>query len=229
MEIESGLIEFQSNSGMTPGYFAAPRDGKQHPAVVAIQEWWGLVPHIKQVVERFASQGYIALAPDLYHGKTASEPDEARKLSMELDRERAVREIQAAMRYLSGLERVAPKKTGVVGWCMGGSLTIYTAAASDQVAAAVVFYGSPRDMEQARHVQAPLLGLYGEQDGGIPVEKVRLFENALQEAGVTYEIHTYTGAGHAFFNDTRPHAYHAQAAQDAWQRTLDWFGKYLAP
>src|SRR3970040_1029326 len=121
-DVKAGMIEFPSNGGTAPGYLAQPSGEGSHPGVVVIQEWWGLVDHITEVAERFAGQGYMALAPDLYHGESASEPAEARKLAMALDRARAIEEIAAATKYLAGMKGVAPKKVGVVGWCMGGGL-----------------------------------------------------------------------------------------------------------
>jgi carboxymethylenebutenolidase len=231
MEITAEMIDYPSNQHTTPGYLARPDDEKTHQALVAIQEFWGLVPHIKDVAGRFAREGYITLAPDLYYGEAAVEPDEARKLAMELDRDRAVEEIVAAIRYLDGLVQVQPKKVGVVGWCMGGSLAVATAASglrgANVLGAVVVFYGMPRDLSNISNIQAPLLGLYGEQDHGIPPASVHELEGALEENGIKHEIHIYPGAGHAFFNDTRPQAYNPKAAQDAWQRTLLWFHEHL--
>lgn len=226
-EVNTRMVEFVVNGEKAPGYLASPEGEGPYPALVVIQEWWGLMPHIKDVAERFAREGYVSLAPDLYHGEKAEEPDEARKLSMELDRERAVREIVAAIGYLQNLEAVSSERIGVVGWCMGGSLTIYTAASSSDVKAAVVYYGSPRDLEMVKDIQAPLLGLYGEEDQGIPVERVREFERTLSEHGIPHEIVIYPGAGHAFFNDSRPDHYNEQASQHAWMRTLEWFRKHL--
>jgi carboxymethylenebutenolidase len=227
MQIVTQMIEYASDAGVTPGYLAQPEREGQYPGLIAIQEWWGLVPHIKDVAERFAKQGFIALAPDLYHGQSAAEPDEARKLAMELDRQRAVKEIVAAISYLQGLPQVSPKKIGVVGWCMGGSLTIATAAASPQVGAAVAFYGMPADLNIVADIRGPLLGLYGEHDHSIPPERVHQFQAALEKADVVHEVHIYPGAVHAFFNDTRPQIYNPDAAQDAWERTLDWLRRYL--
>jgi carboxymethylenebutenolidase len=220
-------INFPSNEHTTPGFLARPDQAGAFPGVVVIQEWWGLVPHIKDVATRFAREGFIALAPDLYHGQASTEPDEARKLAMELDRDRAVQEIEAAIEYLRKLGQVMPKKIGVVGWCMGGSLSVATAMHSSNLGAAVAFYGMPRDLESVSQIQAPLLGLYGENDHGIPLENVRAFEKRLADLGVEHEIRVYPGAGHAFFNNSRPQAYNQQAAEDAWQRTLNWFRKYL--
>ena len=226
--IETRLIEFPINAHGAPGYLAQPADGQVHPGVVVIQEWWGLVPHIKDVAERFARAGFVALAPDLYHGQAADEPDEARKLAMALDAQRAVLEIAAAARYLKKMQTIAPQKVGVVGWCMGGGLSLSTAAHhADLIGAAVAFYGRPLTASDTAKLQVPVLGLYAEHDHGIPLEAVRAFEAEMEKQGVPHEVHLYQGTSHAFFNDTRPHIYQAAAAQDAWQKTLAWFGKYL--
>jgi len=226
--IETRMIEFPINAHSAPGYLAQPADGQAHPGVVVIQEWWGLVPHIKDVAERLAHEGFVALAPDLYHGEAADEPDEARKLAMALDANRAVQEIAAAARYLRKMENVAPQKVGVVGWCMGGGLSLSTAAHhADLIGAAVVFYGRPLTASDTAKLQVPVLGLYAEHDHGIPVEAVHTFAAEMQKQNVPHEVHIYPGASHAFFNDTRPQIYQAAAAQDAWQKTLAWFRTYL--
>lgn len=226
--IETRLIEFPINAHAAPGYLAQPADGQAHPGLVVIQEWWGLVPHIKDVAERFAREGFVALAPDLYHGQATDEPDEARKLAMALDAQRAVQEIAAAARYLKKMQNVAPQKVGVVGWCMGGGLSLSTAAHhANLIGATVAFYGRPLTAGDTAKLQVPVLGLYAEHDHGIPVEAVRAFEAEMEKQQVPHEVHIYRGASHAFFNDTRPHIYQAAAAQDAWQKTLAWFGKYL--
>ena len=227
MDVKTAMVDFPSNGGTTPGYLAQPAQPGSYPGIVAIQEWWGLVPHIKDVVVRLAREGFVTLAPDLYHGQKAYEPDEARKLAMDLDRERAVREIVAATQYLQSLEQVAPKKIGIVGWCMGGSLTLATAAASSEIGAAVAFYGAPRDLQMLRTIQAPVLGLFAEHDHGITPEMVQTIGQILQEQGIVHATHLYPGTQHAFFNDTRPNIYNAEAAKDAWERTLAWFRKYL--
>jgi carboxymethylenebutenolidase len=228
MKIDTRIIEFPINAHSAPGYLAQPMDGQAHPGVVVIQEWWGLVPHIKDVAERFAREGFVAVAPDLYHGEAADEPDEARKLAMALDANRAVQEIAAAARYLKKMSHVAPQKVGVVGWCMGGGLSLSTAANhADLIGAAVVFYGRPLTASDTAKLQVPVLGLYAEHDHGIPVEAVTAFEAEMQKQRVLHEVHVYPGASHAFFNDTRPQIYQAEAAQNAWQKTLAWFRTYL--
>lgn len=225
--IKSQMINYPLNVQTIPAYLAQPDDAAKHPALVVIQEWWGLVPHIKDVAERFAREGFIALAPDLYHGQVAAEPDEARKLAMALDRTRAVNEVLAAVAYLKSLDATAPKKVGIVGWCMGGGLALSTAAQGDSIGAVVAFYGRPLDSNDTAKLRVPVLGLYAEHDHGIPPDAARAFEAELQKHGMPHEIHIYPGVEHAFFNDTRPHIYNRAAAEDAWQKTLAWFRKYL--
>jgi len=226
--IKTQMIEFPINAHSTPGYLAQPDDDQLHPGIVVIQEWWGLVPHIKAVADRFAREGFIALAPDLYHGQAADEPDEAMKLAMALDAQRAVQEIAAAARYLKKSEAVAPKKIGVVGWCMGGGLSLSTAAYhSDLIGAAIAFYGRPLTAGDTAKLKVPVLGLYAEHDHGIPVEAVQAFKEEMEKHGVPHEVQIYPDTQHAFFNDTRSQVYNAAAAQDAWQKSLAWFRKYL--
>jgi len=226
--IKTRMIDFSINDHTAPGYLAQPVDGQAHPGVVVIQEWWGLVLHIKDVSERFAREGFVALAPDLYHGQAADEPDEARKLAMALDANRAVQEIAAAARYLKKMENVALQKVGVVGWCMGGGLSLSTAAHhADLIGAAVVFYGRPLTASDTVKLKVPVLGLYADHDQSIPLEAVRAFEAEMKKQNVPHEVHIYPGTSHAFFNDARPQIYQAEAAEDAWQKTLAWFRKYL--
>ncbi len=222
------MIQFASNGHTTPGYLALPKGDGPHPGVVMIQEWWGLVGHIKDVADRLAAQGFVVVAPDLYHGESAKEPDEAKKLAMALDRQRAILEIDAAAKYLRGRDDVQPKKIGIVGWCMGGALALSAAAHSDEFAAVVAFYGRPLEAADTAKVKAAVLGLYGQEDHGIPVSIVHDFDKELERAGVTHYVHIYAGAGHAFFNDGRPEAYHSEAAADAWGRTLAWFRQHLS-
>ena len=220
-------VRFSYNNHQVPGFLAVPEGSGVFPAIVAIQEWWGLVGHIKDVCERFAREGFVTFAPDLYHGETADEPNEARKLAMALNRAKAIAEIDAAARSLRGLPEVSEKRVGIVGWCMGGGLALSTAAHSDQIDAVVCFYGRPLEAHDTAQLKVPVLGLYGELDAGIPASMVQDFDKELEKASVPHYIHTYAYAQHAFFNDDRP-AYHKEAARDAWGRTLAWFRQHLA-
>ncbi|MCB0207129.1 MAG: dienelactone hydrolase family protein, partial [Anaerolineae bacterium] len=222
------MVEYpDGNGGTLMAYVARPAGDGVYPAVVVIQEWWGLNDHIKDVADRFAAAGYVALAPDLYKGQVATEPDEARKLVMELDMAEAVNEIQAAIDYLLAQENVAGDKAGIVGFCMGGRLVLMTGLASDDVGAAVAYYGSPLTPEEAANFKAPLMGHYGTADQGIPVEGVETMGQAMTDAGIENEIYIYDGAQHAFFNDTRASSYDADAAAASWERTLGWFADRL--
>jgi carboxymethylenebutenolidase len=220
-------VEFPSNGHTCSGYLAAPASGKG-PAVVVIQEWWGLVSHIEDVVNRFASAGSLAIAPDLFHGKITKSPDEAGKLLMELDAERAAREIIAAGEYLLTRPECSSSKFGVVGFCMGGGLAKYVATKSDKVGAAVSFYGGfkkvPTDWEKLR---APLLLIAGAEDRGVPAEGEGELERKLRAMGKDVTLVVYPNANHAFFNDTRPEVYNPEASADAWRRTLELFRKNL--
>lgn len=217
-------VEFPSNGHTCSGYFAAPASGSG-PGVVVIQEWWGLVPHIEDLVNRFAAAGFCAVAPDLYHGETTSSPGDATKLLMELDVERAGKEIAGAGAYLRSREECSSQKYGVVGFCMGGALAQYAATADAQnVGAAVSFYGGFKQVNpEWEKLQAPILLIYGENDKGVPPENGRLLEEKLRALGKDVELVVYAGADHAFFNDTRPDTHKADAAADAWRRTVELF------
>ncbi len=219
----------QSDDQALSGFLALPEADGPLPGVVLIQEWWGLDGHIKAVANRLAGEGYAVLAPDLYHGAVATEPDEARKLVMALDQPAALREILQAADFLLNLkDQVRGPGVGITGFCMGGGLALQAAASGDpRVGAVAAWYGKPLDAASAATVTCPVLGLYGGLDTGIPVADVTAMEAALKAAGVAADIRIYPEAGHAFFNDTRAAGYNAAAAEDAWPRLLAWFGEHL--
>lgn len=226
--VVSGMVAYPDADGEElTGHLAYPEGDGSHPGVIVLQEWWGLNEHIKDVTNRLAAEGYVALAPDLYKGQVATEPDEARKLVMELDMGEAVNEIQSAISYLLAQENVSSDKAGIVGFCMGGRLVLATALQSDDLGAAVAYYGSPLAPEEAGNVKAPIMGHYGTADQGIPVEGVEAMRDALTAAGIDNDIYIYEGAQHAFFNDTRESSYDADAAAASWERTLQWFESRL--
>jgi carboxymethylenebutenolidase len=221
-------VEFPSNGHTCQGYLATPPDGGKGPAVVVIQEWWGLVEHIQNVVDRFAAEGFVAIAPDLYHGKTTKSPDDATKMLMELDAERAVREIAGAGAYALQQPECTSKKYGVIGFCMGGALAQYAATQdAEHVGAAVSFYGGFKNVAPAwENLQAPILLIYGENDKGVPAAQGRALQAKLEKLGKNAELVVYPDADHAFFNDDRP-PYKPEAAADAWRRTLELFRRHL--
>lgn len=224
---ESAMVRYGERDGRTlTGYLALPEGEGPAPAVVMLQEWWGLNEHIEEMADRLAAEGFVVLAPDLYDGVVVSEPDEARKLVMELDRAAAVADVGDAADYLLARDDVAAGGVGVMGFCMGGGLSLAAGADVDEVAAVIAYYGSPPDEAVAARIGAPVLGLYGGQDQGIPVEDVEAMMAILEDAGTTNELVVYDEAGHAFANDTRE-SHDPEAAADAWARTLDWLRTHL--
>jgi carboxymethylenebutenolidase len=221
-------VEFPSNGHTCEGYLAVPASGKG-PAVVVIQEWWGVVDHISDLCDRFAAEGFLALAPDLYHGKTTTSPDQAMKLLMELDVERAAKEIAGAGRHLLQHPGCTSKKYGVVGFCMGGALAQYAATFdAGNVGAAVSFYGGFKKVSpEWEKLEAALLLIYGENDKGVPPEAGREIERKLEKLGKNATVLVYPDADHAFFNDARPEVHNPSAAADAWKRTLELFRQHL--
>ena len=216
-------VEFPSNGHTCRGYVATPSSGKG-PAVVVIQEWWGLVSHIEDLVERFAREGFLAIAPDLYHGKTTKSPDEAGKMLMELDADRAQKEIAGAGAYLLQRPECSTPTFGVVGFCMGGALAKYEATKDTNVGAAVSFYGGFKKVSfDWENLNAPILLIAGKNDKGVPADGERALADKLRSMGKAATAISYPNADHAFFNDTRPEVYNEAASQDAWQKTLEFF------
>ncbi|MBX2998840.1 MAG: dienelactone hydrolase family protein [Caldilineaceae bacterium] len=209
------------------GYLARPADGEPRAAVIVIQEWWGLDEHIQDLTRRFAAEGFVALAPDLYKGQVATEPDEARKLVMELDMAEAVVEIDQGIAFLLAQDYVTGDKAGVVGFCMGGGLALQLAVNSDRVGAAVPFYGNLLSPEEAARVQAPVQAHYGTEDRFDLDALEEMGQIIQEEAGHPSEVYIYEGAPHAFLNDTAA-SYRPEAAAEAWERTLAWFRQHLS-
>ena len=219
------MVEFPTNGHTTQGYLATPASGKG-PGVIVVQEWWGLVPPIKNVADRFAAEGFSALAPDMYHGQTASEPDGAGKLFMALNIGQAEKDLRGATTYLKGHSSTA--KIGVVGFCMGGQLALLTATLDPSIGACVNFYGiHPNVKPDYRKLSGPVLGLYAEKDGFVTPDVARGVDKAIKDAGKSSEINVYSGVDHGFFNDDRPDVHDKPAAADAWNRTLAFFRQHV--
>lgn len=219
------IVEFASN-GTTAGGYLAPAHEGAGLGVVVIQEWWGLVDHIVDVCDRFAAEGFTALAPDLYHGKTVpnTEPDEAAKALMAMDLPRAARDMAGAVDFLQAHDAVRGHGVAVVGFCMGGGLALWLSTLRpDAVRAVVPFYGiAPPDTQPDwSALAAAVEGHYAEHDDMAPPEAVAAFEEQLHDLGKEVRVFTYPGTSHAFFNDTRPEIYDEDAARQAWVRTLE--------
>ena len=217
------------NEEVVYGYFVAPSNMIEPlPAIIMIHEWWGLNDNIRAMADRLAGEGYIVLAVDLYGGKTAEYPQDARKLMLEVveDPDSASDNLRQAYQFVTtaaGAPRVAS-----LGWCFGGGWSLNTAMLfPNELDAAVIYYGQvTADEDQLRPINAPLLGLFGAEDNGISVESVKEFEATLQRLRKVHDIHIYPGTGHAFANPTGRN-YDADVAEDAWRRTLEFLGQNL--
>ncbi len=223
-ELNGTIVEFAANGGKTTGYLTKPESG-EGPGVIVLQEWWGLVGHIKNVADWFAAAGYVALAPDLYHGEVTKSPDEAGKLMMALNIEQTEKDLSGAVDYLAGNAR--GDKIGIVGFCMGGQLALFAASKNARIGACVDFYGiHPNVKPDYSQLKAPVLGLFAEKDGFVNPDVVNALEQTLDNAGVGTDFHIYPDVDHAFFNDERE-VYNLAAATDAWNRIQDFFRKHI--
>lgn len=193
-----------------------------------MQEWWGLDGHIKDVAQRFAREGFLAFALDLYHGEVATEPGEAQKLMMALDMNRASRELVQATEYLASQPALSGRGIGSIGFCMGGGLALTLACDSPRIRATAPFYGvNPNPIDKVRNLNGPVLAVYAENDNFAGKSVQEQLETALEKHRIEHEIRVYPGTEHAFFNDTRAEVYNRAAATDAWGRVLTHFRENL--
>jgi carboxymethylenebutenolidase len=220
-------IEFPSNGDTASGYLATPPSDGAGPGVVVIQEWWGLVPQIRGVCDQLATEGFTALAPDLYHGDVAEhdEMDKAGHLMSTLPMDRAARDMVGAVDYLLAHDSVRGHAVGIVGFCMGGMLTLALAAkAGDKIGAAVPYYGAPLGENEPdwSGLSAPVLGHYAENDDFFPPDAVKALGEKLTDMGKDVTLYFYPGTGHAFANETNAlGTYDEDATRQAWVRTLE--------
>ncbi len=219
-------IIFAGNGREWQGYLSLPL--KPGPAVIVLQEWWGLVGHIRSVVDRFAEAGFVALAPDLYDGASTTEPDEAGSLMMALNIAETEKALHGAIRYAIDHPQSRGERAGVVGFCMGGQLALLAATTNPHIGAAVNFYGiHPAVKPDFAQLKSPLMGHFAERDSYASPEAVQAMEEELRRYDKTYDFKTYEGVDHAFFNDDRPEVYSAEAAMDAWERTHSFLHQHL--
>jgi len=222
--ITSGTVSFRTNGGTADGYLAHPVDAGSYPALIVIQEWWGVDAHIRDVTERFARLGFAAIAPDLYHGQVTSEPDEARKMAMSLEYDMAAKEIDSAALWLLQQPYARGPQFGCIGYCMGGGLVLTTAMRNEGVAAGIVYYGGlPNPPERLEDVRAPILAFYG----GGEAERGRQLKHVLEQNNKSIQLHIYEGAAHGFFNDTNKSGYDLAAAYDTWPRAIQFLREHL--
>jgi len=222
MKIET--LNLNPANGATTAYVARP-DGDATAVVILIQEWWGINDHIRDIAGRYANEGYICVAPDLYRGKLAKDSTEAAKLMQGLAIDDGLETIRAA---ITGTRRVHNvQKIGITGYCMGGTFALRAACEISELAAAAPFYGDIPVEDVLKRLKVPTLFIAGKRDAWINPEKVNGLIEAARKYDLPVEVVTYD-ADHAFFNNTRPEVYDAEAASDAWRRVLDLFRKNLA-
>jgi carboxymethylenebutenolidase len=222
-------IEFPTSAGSAPGYLAVPA-GEHGPAVIVLQEWWGVDEHIRSLCDRLAAEGFYALAPDLYRGETTTQPSEAQQKMMALSMSEVELDMCGAAEYLAAQPGFEGPGVGALGFCLGGGLAIWAAARCPNIAAAVTYYYvMPHGKPDFSGIDGPVLGHFGTEDEFVPVADANKLESELKDAGVDASFHYYEGGGHAFFNDTnRLGTYDPDLAEASWERTVSFLRSALA-
>ena len=223
---EGKMVSLQVRGEAVKAYVSQPMRAGLYPGVVVIHEWWGLNGQIKGVADRTAEDGYVAIAPDLYRGKLGTDAGLAHELMRGLNENYALDVVAQAIDWLRANEKQTARRpagqempVGVLGFCMGGRIALATALKPADIQSAVMFYGSVETQKDAlKPLQVPLLGIFGNEDHGIPLDQIKAFETALKESGKQATVLVYPGVGHAFFNEERP-GYDKEVAGDAWERT----------
>ena len=229
--LTTSTAHYTSGDIQMAAYLARPKGKGTYPGLIVIQEWWGLNEHIKDIARRFAREGYVALAPDLYSclgHKVTADPNEAGRLMSSLKPEQALKDLQATLAYLKNLEGVRHERLGVAGFCMGGTYALLLPCHTREVKAAAPFYGQvPSPADPLKNLACPVLYIYGDADGWITMADVTRLQEGLKRYGKAGEVKIYHGAPHAFFNDTRKDVYRPAEAKDAWARVLQFFARHL--
>jgi carboxymethylenebutenolidase len=221
-------VSYKSGDDTVTGVLYAPAGKGPFPALIVIHEWWGLNDWVKEQASKFADQGYVALAVDLYRGKVADNPDLAHELMRGVPEDRASRDLRAAFDYLAAQPNVKKDRIGSIGWCMGGGYSLRVAILEPTLAADVINYGPLiTDSAELKKINAPILGMFGGQDRGITPDDVKKFQQALTQLGKKVETKIYPDAGHAFENPNNKQGYRPDDAADAWKRTIDFLAGTL--
>jgi carboxymethylenebutenolidase len=218
--MKTETINFDTAGGPTSAYVAIPDNGPGNKAVILVQEWWGLNAHIKDIAGRYAAAGFTCIAPDLYRGKIAANPEEAGQLMQGLALDNGLDTIKNAM--AKARETYGLKKFCITGYCMGGTYALRAACVLDGLVAAAPFYGDVPEDELLEKLKVPTIFFSGKKDQWINPEKVAKLEEDAREFGLPLQSVAYD-ADHAFFNDTRPEVYDAGAAADAWKKVIHFF------
>ena len=221
-------VSYKSGDETVQAMLYTPSGKGPFPAIIVIHEWWGLNDWVKEQASKLADQGYEALAIDLYRGKVATTPDMAHEIMRGVPEDRAKRDLHAAFEFLQSQPSVKKNRIGAIGWCMGGGYSLDVALQEPTLAADVINYGHlATDTAALKKINAPILGLFGGQDQGIPPADVKKFGETLDKMGKKIEIKIYDDAGHAFENPNNKTGYRADDAADAWKRTLDFLSANL--
>ena len=216
--VDTMSVNYFQNSN---GYLAKPTESGQYPGIIMIHEWWGLNDNVRDMADKLASHGYVVFAVDLYDGQVATTADEARQLRSSFEDKYWVENMNVAVQYIQ--EQHSPEKIGSIGWCFGGGQSLNLALNNNDMDATVIYYGSLVTEPQTLSViDWPILGIFAELDQGIPPAQVNEFESALNEVGITNDIHIYPGVNHAFANPSGER-YAPEASMDAWQKTIEFF------
>jgi len=227
--IRTSNVDLKVNGDGAYAYVAQPDDNAKHPGVVLIQEWWGIEPHIRDLAHKLAAEGFVVAVPDLFHGKVVTEPDEAQKMVMMIagNIDKAVREIIGALETVKAMPNVEPKKLGLMGFCVGGMLTLVVASRYPDLGAVVAFYPGGYDPkpEDVAKINAPVLAFYGRRDPSIPMEQVDKIEKMFKAAGKDYTAKVYD-AGHAFINPAHGMG-DERAAAEAWPLAVNFLKEKL--
>lgn len=226
-KITTSAISFAAGSGQATGFLAIPEGPDPHPGLIVIQEFWGLNDHIKDVTQRLAAEGFVALAPDLYDGKVTTDATEARQLLMSLDQSTALEKLNGAVEYLKAHPQVAESRIGVIGFCMGGFHALNVACHNRDVRVVTPFYGRIPPDSVLESLNAPVLYFFGEKDHHLPAADVDRLEQFIRRTGRSGGVVRYPEADHAFFNDTRKEVYRPADAADAWTRALAFIRRHL--
>ena len=214
-------VSYKSGDETVNGVLYTPAGKGPFPALIVIHEWWGLNDWVKDQASKFADEGYLALAIDLYRGKVADNPELAHELMRGVPEDRAKRDLRSAFDYLASQPNVKKDRIGSVGWCMGGGYSLDMALLEPTLAAAVINYGRlATDPAEIQKINAPILGSFGAKDGGITPEDVKNFQQALKKLGKKNDIKIYPDTGHGFQNPVNKQGYNAEDTADAWKRTL---------
>jgi carboxymethylenebutenolidase len=227
-KVSTSEVTYKSGDETVTAYLVVP-DGKgPFPALVVIHEWWGLNSWVRENAKTFAQKGYVALAIDLYRGKSTADPGEAHELMRGVPEDRAVRDLKAAVAYLRGRKDVRNERIGSIGWCMGGGYSLDAALNVPDLAACVINYGRlVTDQELVKKIPCPILGIFGEDDRGISTDMVRKFEKACKDAGKDVTVKIYPGVGHAFMNPNNKSGYNEATANKAWAVTYQFLDRTL--